>query len=214
MSTTDFLKGECQACGGRLEFPAGGVGQTIACPHCGQPAELRPMAPAPAKGGRPGPGLGIVLAAGLTLSAIVTAMVWLKDKGGQKAGAEISQSPSDGITNSPKPARPIAAQSPPPGEELPPGATLTNEFIISAGRLEKAPGSSLVYVTGNVRNVADRQRFGVKVRFTLLDAYDTVVGQATDYQSVIEPRGEWAYKAMVMESKAVAVRLGGINEDK
>src|SRR5208283_2266131 len=32
---TTHFKCACQNCGGHIEFPAGGVGQTILCPHCG-----------------------------------------------------------------------------------------------------------------------------------------------------------------------------------
>ena len=38
----------------------------------------------------------------------------------------------------------------------------TNGFALAALKLEKTPGSSLVYVTGTIRNLNDRQRFGVK----------------------------------------------------
>jgi len=36
-------------------------------------------------------------------------------------------------------------------------------------KLEKTSGSSLVYVTGTIRNDSERQRFGVKVEFSLFD---------------------------------------------
>ena len=42
---TKFLNGQCQACGGSLEFPAEAVGTTAACPHCGKPTELLLAAP-------------------------------------------------------------------------------------------------------------------------------------------------------------------------
>jgi len=37
---TKRLKGECQLCGGHLEFPAEAVGTSIDCPHCGKSTEL------------------------------------------------------------------------------------------------------------------------------------------------------------------------------
>ena len=37
-----FLKGNCQSCGGHLEFPASAVGDTILCPHCGHSTLLSP----------------------------------------------------------------------------------------------------------------------------------------------------------------------------
>jgi hypothetical protein len=47
-----------------------------------------------------------------------------------------------------------------------------------------------------------------------LDTNDQAIGSATDYQSVLEPRGEWRFKALVMESKAMSARLDSIGEDK
>ena len=40
MSSSKYLKGECQQCRGHIEFPAEAVGTTTECPHCGQATEL------------------------------------------------------------------------------------------------------------------------------------------------------------------------------
>lgn len=112
------------------------------------------------------------------------------------------------------PTTQVVIASVPLPSQLQPGETLTNDFIITAGQLEPTPGSSLVYVTGKVRNPTDRQRFGVKVRFALRDASGALIGSATDYEPVIDPQGEWSFKAMVMESKTVTAQLSGISEDK
>src|SRR6266404_3328030 len=40
MNRTKFLKGECQHCAGRLEFPAEMAGLPADCPHCGQQTDL------------------------------------------------------------------------------------------------------------------------------------------------------------------------------
>ena len=37
---TGHLKGQCQSCGGHIEFPAEAVGTNIDCPHCGKSTEL------------------------------------------------------------------------------------------------------------------------------------------------------------------------------
>jgi len=199
MSSDDFLKGACLACGGHLEFPVAGAGQKIACPHCGETTELRAgVAPPPASFRW----LWVVALLVIALLATVLATRHILN-------------PANHHAASPPPAR-AAANPPvsqPPGETLRPGDTRTNDFIITAGRLETTPGSTLVYVTGKVRNLSDHQRFGVKVRFTLLDASDAVLGQATDYQAMLDPHGEWAFKAMVMESKTVATRFAGVSED-
>lgn len=57
MSAQQFLKANCQHCGGHIEFPADGLGLTVACPHCQgktvlkeaePPSRLAPTAPVPA----------------------------------------------------------------------------------------------------------------------------------------------------------------------
>jgi len=42
---TKHLKGQCQACGGHIEFPAEAVGTSIDCPHCGKSTELMLVLP-------------------------------------------------------------------------------------------------------------------------------------------------------------------------
>lgn len=43
---TKFLTGQCNKCGGTLEFPAEAVETTADCPHCGEPTELMLATPA------------------------------------------------------------------------------------------------------------------------------------------------------------------------
>jgi hypothetical protein len=90
----------------------------------------------------------------------------------------------------------------------------TNDFAISPVKLQKTPGSSLVYVTGKIRNLTGRQRFGVKVELGLFDAQTNAIGRASDYQPVLEPNGDWRFKALVMESQAASARLNTIAEDQ
>jgi hypothetical protein len=52
------------------------------------------------------------------------------------------------------------------------------------------------------------------VELELLDAEGNQVGRATDYQQVVEPNGEWKFRALVMEKRATAARVMGILEDK
>ncbi len=87
-------------------------------------------------------------------------------------------------------------------------------FKVSPIKLEKTPGSALVYAVGTVANTTDRQRFGVKVELDLLDAVGQRVGSATDYQQVIEPRGQWSFRALVVEKKAASVKLASIKEQQ
>ena len=80
--------------------------------------------------------------------------------------------------------------------------------------LEKTKGSSLVYVVGNINNVSDHQRFGVKVELELFDAGGKKVGTSTDYLQILEPRKEWHFRALVLDAKAVSARLARIKEDE
>jgi hypothetical protein len=40
MNQTKRIQGECQHCGGSLEFPADRIGLMAQCPHCSQQTEL------------------------------------------------------------------------------------------------------------------------------------------------------------------------------
>ena len=92
--------------------------------------------------------------------------------------------------------------------------TTTNGFALSTLQLEKTPGSSLIYVTGTIRNLNDRQRFGVKAEFRLLATNGAAAGQASDYAPTLEKNGVWKFKALVMESKAASATLNSIREDQ
>jgi hypothetical protein len=40
MGEPQYVKGGCKKCGGHIEFPALGLGQTVNCPHCGKRTKL------------------------------------------------------------------------------------------------------------------------------------------------------------------------------
>lgn len=207
MSQGDFRKGECRHCAGHVEFPVEAIGQTVPCPHCGRPTELA-TAGAP-KNGRNvrrawwGIGIGV----GLVAVGLAGAFRWRQTA--NRGGVSTTTPPAVVQPNAPavSTTMPVALQQPQP-------QALTNDFAVMPCKLEKTPGSSLVYVTGIVRNLSDRQRFGIKLEFGLSDTNDTPVGTATDYQPVLEPHAEWRFKAMVMASKAAAARFNSIAEDK
>jgi len=45
MNRTKPLRGECQHCGGHLNFPADQIGSMAVCPHCGRQTELALVRP-------------------------------------------------------------------------------------------------------------------------------------------------------------------------
>ncbi len=191
MQPTEFSKCACRHCQGHIEFPAGAGGQTIACPHCGQLTDLPAVIPAAGKfPWRRG---------AIALLVLVTATIGLL---GLKKSRMIS--PPETMI-SPATNAPVA---------LPADEATTNGFAIAAFKLEKTAGSSLVYVTGSVRNLNAQQRFGVKIIFNLLDTNQAAVGNASDYAPTLEAHGLWKFKALVMESKAATASLNSIREDQ
>jgi hypothetical protein len=198
MSTDNFVKGECRACGGHLEFPAEAAGETIECPHCGKPTKLAAGA-APNQAGI-SRRKRLAIAVALFLAAVVPTLLLVLNK--PHAAASSALVTKAVSTNTP--AAPAV-----PADEI-----RTNDFAVSAIRLEKTPGSSLVYVTGKIRNLGDSRRFGVRVELNLFDKNARPIGLAKDYQPLLEPGAEWHFKAMVMESKVVSARLNSIHEEQ
>src|SRR5436190_6734142 len=45
MNSSNFLKCFCSACRGPIEFPTHGLGQEVACPHCGKSVMLSASTP-------------------------------------------------------------------------------------------------------------------------------------------------------------------------
>jgi len=194
MSTDIFVKGECGHCAGHLEFPAAAAGETIECPHCGQSTKL--AARRLLDKSRLWRGLFITAIIAIVLAAVFAVTLGKRHK-------KIPILPATAKTN--LVAAPIIATH--PTDEI-----ITNEFSISGIRLEKTTNSSLVYVTGKVRNLTDRQRFGVKLECSLFDANQLAAGTATDYQRLLNPHEEWVFQALVINSKAASARLLTIAE--
>ena len=207
MSNNHFVKGECRQCAGHLEFPAAAAGETIACPHCGQPTELVASVSTNKIKASRRKWLTAALAV-LVVANGLAAIYFLMKKPDHAAITETKTVPAAPTNASTISIKPLVVQPKPPDENH------TNDFTISPIKLEKTPGSSLVYVTGKIQNLTSRQRFGVKVEFRLFDTNGAAIGKATDYQPVLEPDGDWRFKAMIMESEAVSAQLNSIREDQ
>jgi hypothetical protein len=145
--------------------------------------------------------LGAVL--GLLVLAVAGALLWWRSP------ARNAVFPPASLPATPSNSPAVSAVSPQPR-----ASAETNDFAIMPYKLEPIPGSSLVYVTGAVSNLSDRQRFGVKLVFSLFDTNGEPAGTATDYQSLMEPRSQWRFKAMVMASKTASARFSSIAEEK
>lgn len=213
MSSPPFVKGACGHCGGHIEFPAAATGQAIPCPHCGRPTVLTPATPALAH-----PRTARIWWAAAAGACCLAAATWVAFYWSQKLHVDALTAPAPQLKPMPQPTPGSNAPTLPPPVHLaapaPQPEALTNDFALLPFKLEKTSGSSLVYVTGTVRNLSDQQRFGVKVEFRLFDTNDISVGTATDYQSVLDPHAEWHFKAMVMASRTASARFGSIAEEK
>jgi hypothetical protein len=192
---TKFLKGECSECRGHIEFPAEAAGTTADCPHCGKPTELMLVVPEQESVISKKTIVYLVVALLILGGGLVGAMVALnraKDIAAEKGATK--QTSKD----APKATNPFASQG----------------FEASPVKVEKAANSALVYATGSVRNLENRQRFGVRIELELLNEGGSKVGEARDYQAIIETNGVSHYRAQVLEKKAVGARVVAIKEDQ
>jgi hypothetical protein len=198
MMQTKNLWGECQHCGGAMEFAADAVGTTAECPHCGQSTEL--MLALPPETESP-----------VRTKAIIFVVVAVLILGGGLVGTVLVLKRAERLTAQQREAAANApAKGPPPAAD--PLAQLG--FSVSPVTLEKGQSDSLVHAVGKIRNTTNRQHFGVRVELELLDATGSKVGNATDYQATLEPQAEWRFHALVVEKKATSARIVAIKEDK
>jgi hypothetical protein len=198
MTKNDYAKCACRHCGGHIEYPTEAGGQTIACPHCGKEMELPEAAAAAGKS------RGLLgWATNILWVAIVAAAI-----------AVILSKRAASVSAPDKTANQSVVTTPPPQVVKAPEETTTNGFAVSKLKLEKTPGSSLVYVMGTVRNETDKERFGVKAEFSLFDSNGVAAGAASDYAATLAAHETWKFKALVMESKAAKAELAGVREDQ
>jgi hypothetical protein len=201
MKQTKFLKGECQHCHGHIEFPAESAGLTTDCPHCGKQTDLLLALPKDEPTIPRATIVYTVIAVIILVAGLAGAMLALKmaeRKVGHKKTEAVVDAPTTPTNAVAAPADPIAQAG----------------FQVSPITIEKTKGSSLIYALGTLSNTAERQRFGVKLQFDLFDDAGQKVGTAKDYQSVIEPKGEWKFRALVVTSKATSAKIASVTEEK
>jgi hypothetical protein len=205
MSDSGYLKCACQKCGGHIEFPAAGVGETINCPRCGAPtmlvAKLADVASVPekfpVKSGRKNSAANGAVA--FILILVVAGLILFHAKLFPAAAPPVVQ--------------PVAV--PAPTNAAPKKVFVRlDDFNVGPVKLKKTEGSSLIYAVGTIANDSDRQRFGVRITLDLLDAEGNKIGTASDYISVIEPHKDWQFKALLTEPKVAQAKPTYIEEEK
>lgn len=190
------LRGECQHCGGPIEFHAEHTGSMAACPHCGQQTEL--LLPAPPEEESPVRKKAIIftaIAVLILLGGLIGSAMALKRAKRIQAERQKAVVASEVVPAS-RPAGPFATQG----------------FEVSAALLESGPGSSVVYAVGQITNTTSRQRFGVRVELELFSGSGEKLGRASDYQKVLEPGANWKFRALVVDQRAQSARITKISE--
>jgi hypothetical protein len=205
MNRRKYLKCECQHCGGHIEFPAETIGTFAPCPHCQQETELvLPRPPEEPAFSRK----ALILSLGAIIMMILALVVTMLGLGhykkllAQRRAAAASVAPMPVATNLPAAAA-LAEEG-----------TVQSDFRVSRINVDKTAGTSLVYAVGTVKNLLDKQRFGVKVEVDLYNVAGQKIGSARDYQQLLEPGGEWKFKALVVEPKASSAQLSSIQEQQ
>jgi NAD-dependent SIR2 family protein deacetylase len=193
MSDADYLKCSCQKCGEHIEFPASRSGDLIDCPHCGGPTTLVSIhGNIPVKSGRR---VSIIIV--LVLILVTSGVILYRSK--MPKSAVLPQiTVAQTVTNA----------------AILETFTELNDLKISAITLKKRDSGGLVYAVGTVKNNTARQRFGVKIELDLLDDQNDKIGSTSDYIAVLEPQGEWKFKALLTEPKVVKAKLSNIEEQK
>jgi flagellar basal body-associated protein FliL len=211
MNKIKYLKGECAHCGGHIEFPADAIGMTTDCPHCSKPTDLLlvtpPEQPAISRKTIVWTSIAVLILALGLVGALVALNLAKKRLAARNQPPPVTASPTNAPP--PKPEDPAAKA----GFQVS-AVTLDKEKTAGTSEKDKSPKSSLVYAVGTVTNPSAKKRFGVRVELDLFNAADKKVGTATDYQAVIEPNGEWRFKALVVVPKAASAKLAAIKEDQ
>ncbi|PWU10151.1 MAG: hypothetical protein C5B50_26040 [Verrucomicrobia bacterium] len=180
----------------------------VECPHCGKMTELTLAAPPqePVIKRRTVVWTiiaGVILAGGAI--ALLAGSKWLQNYAARhKKGAATPSHSTLDTRYSPTNSAPVPETESAPAD---------NGLHASEVGVEKSRDSSFVYAVGTLTNVTKRQRFGVKIELDLFDAGGEKIGTAKDYQAILEPGGQWHFKALVVDPKAVSAKVAGIRED-
>jgi len=203
MQPENYFKCPCRKCGGHIEFPGDGVGQVIACPHCGQNTELFFLAaegetiPAVPREKQFRPILLISLVCAGLVAAAAIYFFYLKK--------EPTPTPEIKIV--------VASTNQPAAKRKVTKGVDWNGLKSGEVTIDKSGNSRLIYAVGTIRNGSDRQRFGVKVELELFDAQDEKAGTATDYVQFIDAHKEWKFRALVTDPKAVRAKISAVKEN-
>jgi hypothetical protein len=208
MAETKYLKCACAHCGGKIEFPAEGIGATVPCPHCGWKTELALEQPEKISGGF-GVSRKWIIAGVVILFVGVVGVLGalfmarhLIQKAQRRAAAPAA-----------KRSRPANGHAEKPSGAIP-AALVMNDFAVSNVKIEKTAGSTLAYAAGTLKNQSDKQRFGVSVEIDLFDVSGKKLGAAKDYKDTIETNATWTFRALLVQKGVTSARVAAIREQQ
>jgi hypothetical protein len=194
------LRGQCQHCGGRFDFPAEMIGTSRSCPHCGKETEMlleRPRAESEVPKRMVVYCVLAIAILGLGLVATTYALqrarsiAQRKNPAAAQAGNSVAQT---------SPGGPFVVQ--------------TNDFYITAAAVRKPTGEPLSLAFGVLSNGLNRPRLGVSLTFDVLDRQGQKIGTTMDSIILVEPLGKWQFRAPLLQTNAAAVRFVHVHEEK
>jgi hypothetical protein len=91
----------------------------------------------------------------------------------------------------------------------------SDDLKIGKVEIDQPKGSGLRYAVGTLKNDSDHSRYGITVELALLDkSNQSLPTKASDYLQMLEPRKEWRFRALVVDSKAVSVKVSSVREEE
>jgi DNA-directed RNA polymerase subunit RPC12/RpoP len=185
---SDYVQIDCGNCAGAVEAPRASAGTTVACPHCSAEILIPPRSRA------------------LELWSVLAVVLIV---GGAFGYVQ--------MRNKPKPPVAVAA-APAPTNAPPPAAAKPKSLEdLKVGRIEidQPKGSGLRYAVGTLKNESDYPRYGITVELALFDQRGQELSKkAPDYLQMLQPRKEWRFRALVLDSKAVSAKVASIREEE
>lgn len=204
-----YLKCVCQNCGGHIEFPSSGSGQTVPCPHCGWATVLIDKARADSAviGGGPAARRNIFrafLSAAIVVVVLGAAAVVLWQKRARQSPPAANPASVTAPASGP-PVAPVVVKPVPPPDPW-------HGLMAGPVTLEKGEGR-LVYAVGILTNKSDHERYGVQVELEVYNSAREKVGSTKDYKDSIMPGKHWKFKAIVTDQTATSAKLTSVKEN-
>ncbi len=190
---SDYFQMTCTHCHGLIEVPHSAQGTSVECPLCQAQVVIPDR-----KVRKRLPMYVVWLLIGVAVVAVGTQVFWgklKKDKKGSTSSFAVTTNAAVAIVEAKPKSR--------------------DDLQVSAIGVDDPKGGGLRYATGTIKNDSDHPRYGITIELTLIDKNGQALStKASDYVQMLEPRKEWRFRALVLESKATSARLASIREEE